>query len=118
MEADVLRCTEIPQPMSRMGPNSAARAMASEHVSGSGGGPHRDIVRKKPTREEFIIRGTSILTMASTGGDVLEGDIHVNDGVIAGVGRSISSPSAKIIDAKDMIVAPGLVDTHWHMWTS
>jgi 5-methylthioadenosine/S-adenosylhomocysteine deaminase len=92
--------------------------MASEHVSGSGAGLHRDIVRKKPTREEFIIRGTSILTMASTGADVLEGDVHVNDGVIAAVGRSISSPSAKIIDAKDMIVAPGLVDTHWHMWTS
>jgi 5-methylthioadenosine/S-adenosylhomocysteine deaminase len=92
--------------------------MASEHIPASGGGPHRDLVRKKPTREEFIIRGASILTMAPTGRDVLEGDIHINDGVIAGVGRSISSSSAKLIDGKDMIVAPGLVDTHWHMWTS
>ena len=92
--------------------------MASEHIPASGGGPHRDLVRKKPTREEFIIRGASILTMAPTGRDVLEGDIHINDGIIAGVGRSISSSSAKLIDGKDMIVAPGLVDTHWHMWTS
>jgi 5-methylthioadenosine/S-adenosylhomocysteine deaminase len=92
--------------------------MASEHISVSGGGPHRDLVPKKPTREEFIVRGASILTMAPTGRDVLEGDIHINDGIIAGVGRSISSSSAKLIDGKDMIVAPGLVDTHWHMWTS
>jgi 5-methylthioadenosine/S-adenosylhomocysteine deaminase len=91
--------------------------MASEHGPASGS-PHRELVRTKPTREEFIIRGASILTMAPTGHDILEGDIHINDGVIAGVGGSISSASAKIIDGKDMIVAPGLVDTHWHMWTS
>src|ERR1700691_2315185 len=92
--------------------------MAIEHGSASAGAPHRDLVRKKPTRDEFIIRGATILTMAPSGREALEGDIHVNDGVIAGVGGSISAPPAQIIDGKDMIVAPGLVDTHWHMWTS
>ncbi|MDX6337561.1 MAG: hypothetical protein QOG05_4901, partial [Streptosporangiaceae bacterium] len=30
----------------------------------------------------------------------------------------LDAPGAQEIDARGMIVAPGLVDTHWHMWNT
>jgi cytosine/adenosine deaminase-related metal-dependent hydrolase len=69
-----------------------------------------------PTRGEFLIRNAYVLTMDDKLGDVPNGDIHVRNGAIVAVGKGIQAPGAKIIDGKDMIALPGLVETHWHMW--
>ncbi|WP_067461179.1 amidohydrolase family protein [Actinomadura macra] len=45
-------------------------------------------------------------------------DILVEDGLIAGVGPGLAGDGAEVIDARDMIVFPGLVDTHKHTWQS
>jgi dihydroorotase len=42
-------------------------------------------------------------------------DILVEDGIIAEVGENIKTTGAEIIDAKDRIVAPGLIDMHSHL---
>jgi N-acetylglucosamine-6-phosphate deacetylase len=42
------------------------------------------------------------------------GDVLVRDGKIAVVGRNIKPGAARIIDARGMYVAPGLIDTHIH----
>jgi len=69
-----------------------------------------------PARGEFIVRGGHVLTMDATLGDLPTGDVHVRDGAIVAVGASIDAPGAQAIDARDMIVLPGFVDTHWHLW--
>lgn len=51
-------------------------------------------------------------------GDLPGGDVLVRDGVIAAVGEGIEAPGAEVIDASGKIVAPGLVDTHWHLWNT
>src|SRR5690242_704947 len=51
-------------------------------------------------------------------GDIPGGDVHIRDGQIVAVGRGLAAPGAEVIDAQDQIVAPGLVDTHWHMWNT
>jgi 5-methylthioadenosine/S-adenosylhomocysteine deaminase len=71
-----------------------------------------------PARGEFVIRNGYILTMDPALGDISNGDIHVKDGVIVAVGAALRAPSATVLDARKMIVLPGLVDTHWHMWTT
>ena len=42
-------------------------------------------------------------------------DVLIVDGKIAKVAESIDEPAGKIIDAKDKIVMPGLVDMHVHL---
>jgi 5-methylthioadenosine/S-adenosylhomocysteine deaminase len=65
----------------------------------------------------LLIRGGYLLTMDSAG-DLPDADVHVRDGVIAQIGRNLDAPGAAVIDAGGKIVAPGLVDTHWHMWNT
>ena len=72
-----------------------------------------------PHRKEFVLRGAYVLTMDVAMGDIAEGDVHVRDGAIVGVGKGLKVPlTAAEIDARAMIVMPGFVDTHWHLWNS
>ena len=71
-----------------------------------------------PGRGEFIVRGGHVLTMDATLGDLPTGDVHVRDGVIIAVGPNITAPAAQVIDGRDMIVMPGFIDTHWHLWST
>jgi 5-methylthioadenosine/S-adenosylhomocysteine deaminase len=34
------------------------------------------------------------------------------------VGSNLAAPGAQIIDGRDMIVLPGFVETHWHLWST
>lgn len=47
-----------------------------------------------------------------------DGDVHIRQGEIAAVGPSVEAPEAEEIDARALIVMPGLIDTHWHLWNS
>ncbi len=65
---------------------------------------------------EFIIRNGYVMTMDPQLGDLPTGAVHVRDGAIVEVASAIDRPGVPAIDASGMIVLPGLVDTHWHMW--
>lgn len=71
-----------------------------------------------PDRGEYLIKGGFVLTMDPDAGDLANADVHVRDGRIAAVGASLRAPGAAVIDAGDMLVLPGLVETHWHIWTT
>jgi cytosine/adenosine deaminase-related metal-dependent hydrolase len=73
--------------------------------------------------EDLIIRSGHVVTMDPGLGDIPDGDILVTGGRIAAVGpgldpAALGAPGARQIDARGMIVAPGLVDTHWHLWNT
>jgi 5-methylthioadenosine/S-adenosylhomocysteine deaminase len=60
--------------------------------------------------------GAHLLTQDRSLGE-LEGDVLVVDGRIAAVGPALQIPdSAEVIDATGMVIVPGFVDTHRHMW--
>ncbi len=68
-------------------------------------------------RSELLIRNAYVLTMDAAG-DLAGADVHVRSGAIAAVGRGLTAPGAQIIDGSGMLVLPGFVETHWHVWTS
>jgi len=74
--------------------------------------------RRLPARGEFIVRRGYLLTMDERLGDIPDGDVHVRNGEILAVGRNLRAPGATVLDGRSMIVMPGFVDTHWHMWTT
>jgi 5-methylthioadenosine/S-adenosylhomocysteine deaminase len=69
-------------------------------------------------RGRILITGGHVLTMDPALGDLPDGDILVSGTTIQAVGPSLDAPDAQVLDARGMIVAPGLVDTHWHMWNT
>jgi len=71
-----------------------------------------------PGPSEFLIRRAHVLTMDAGLGDLPDADVHVRGGRIAAVGKSLVAAGAELIDGRDMIVLPGLVETHWHIWTT
>src|SRR5262249_45505180 len=81
-------------------------------AQGPGGGA------RLPSREEFVIRNAYLLTMDADLGEIASGIVHVKDGAIVAVGAEVQAPGARVIDGTGMIVMPGLVDTHWHMWNT
>jgi cytosine/adenosine deaminase-related metal-dependent hydrolase len=64
---------------------------------------------------QILIRGGRVVTMANGRSETVS-DVLVSDGRIVQVAPSISASSAEVINATDMIVAPGFVDTHRHVW--
>jgi 5-methylthioadenosine/S-adenosylhomocysteine deaminase len=69
------------------------------------------------SRVNLLIRGGNVLTMDSAG-DIPGGDVHIRDGVIQAIGVNLDVPDAQPVVAAGKIVAPGLVDTHWHLWNA
>ena len=71
-----------------------------------------------PLREEFVIRDGHVLTMDAAIGNLPCADVHVRNGEIVAVGAKLQAPGALELSGNDMIVMPGFVDTHWHLWNS
>jgi 5-methylthioadenosine/S-adenosylhomocysteine deaminase len=70
-------------------------------------------------RGALVLRGGYVITMDPATGDLPGADVLVSEGLIAAVGPSLTVPPAcRELDAHGMVVAPGLVDTHWHMWNT
>ena len=65
--------------------------------------------------EHTLIRDGRVLTMAPNAAEVVA-DVLLRGERIVEVAPNISCPDAKVIDARGMIVLPGFVDTHRHVW--
>jgi 5-methylthioadenosine/S-adenosylhomocysteine deaminase len=63
-----------------------------------------------------LIRGGTVLSLDPTIGDLTRGDVLVEGDRIVAVGPALSNGEAEVIDATDMIVMPGFVDSHRHIW--
>ena len=90
-----------------------AGAVAAPAVAGRGG-RHHD---QGPGPREYVLSGGYVLSMDPAVGDLDGGDVHVRDGRIVAVGERLGGRGPRI-DARGTIVMPGLVDTHWHLWTT
>jgi 5-methylthioadenosine/S-adenosylhomocysteine deaminase len=63
-----------------------------------------------------LFRGGTVLTLDPHLGDFPKGDVLVEGERIAAVGPDLKVDNARIVDARETIVLPGLVDAHRHAW--
>ncbi len=68
------------------------------------------------TNRRTLIRGGTVLSLDPTVGEIEGGDLLIEGDKIVEVGRNLSNGEADLIDATGMIVIPGFVDTHRHIW--
>jgi dihydroorotase len=63
--------------------------------------------------KNFMIKGGRLIDSASG----LDGqqDIHIRDGLVAAIGTYLNAEGATVVDVKDCIVTPGLIDVHLHL---
>jgi cytosine/adenosine deaminase-related metal-dependent hydrolase len=63
-----------------------------------------------------LIKGGTVVSVDRAIGDFAQGDVLIEGARIAAVGPNIAADNAQLIDARDMIVMPGFIDSHRHMW--
>ncbi len=68
-----------------------------------------------PTTRTLIKNGI-VLTLDPAIGDVVGGDVLIEGAKIVEVAPRLDAADAQVIDATGMIVMPGFVDTHRHIW--
>ena len=86
-----------------LGLGSTRAAVAAAQASG--GAPQRT-----------LIRGADILTMDPTLGELTGADVLLERGKVAAIGKGLSADDVIVIEAKDMILMPGMADGHRHIW--
>ncbi|HEX2153001.1 MAG TPA: amidohydrolase family protein [Acidimicrobiia bacterium] len=63
-----------------------------------------------------LIRGGTVLTLDRQVGDFLSADVLIEDDRILEIRPDVAVDGAEVVDAAGMIVIPGFVDTHRHIW--
>jgi cytosine/adenosine deaminase-related metal-dependent hydrolase len=96
----------------------AAQLLVSRKASGNDNYVARSPTSGLPDRGEFVIRGGLVLPMDGSDRALRTADIHISNGTIVTIGQDLSAVGVPTIDAGGMIVMPGFVETHWHLWNA
>ncbi|HET8591815.1 MAG TPA: amidohydrolase family protein [Nakamurella sp.] len=74
--------------------------------------------QQSPARGSYLIRGGTVVSVDPGIGVAEHCDVLVRDGRIVDVAVDLPAGDAEVIDASRMMVMPGLIDSHFHMWSS
>ena len=67
-----------------------------------------------PVQQDILIKNATIWTNEKEG-NLANTDLLLQKGKIARIGKNLSSPGARIIDATGMHLTPGIIDEHSHI---
>lgn len=67
-------------------------------------------------KKQTIIRNATVLTMSAEQGSCpFEGDVLIENGKISAIGKNLpAEPDAQVLDGKNRLVMPGLINAHTH----
>ena len=67
--------------------------------------------------QNILLRSGTVVSMDSSVGDFVKGDVLIQGKKIVAVGAELKAPSqAQVIDATNTVIIPGFVDAHRHSW--
>lgn len=91
-------------------------AHASNYLAAAVAGAHEAPAETGKAGRRMLIRGGAVLSMDPAVGDFAKADVLVDGRTIAAVGPDLEAGDAQLVDARGMIVMPGFVDTHHHLF--
>ncbi|HET9909716.1 MAG TPA: amidohydrolase family protein [Anaerolineales bacterium] len=68
------------------------------------------------TSQRTLIKNGIVLTLDKSVGNFHQADVLIEGTKISAVGPNLGATDAEVVDASDMIVMPGFIDTHRHVW--
>ncbi|MDQ0171461.1 amidohydrolase family protein [Paenibacillus tundrae] len=68
--------------------------------------------------KSYLLKNGCVVSMDASVGQYKRADVLIEDSIIIAIKPDLECVEAEVIDASDMIVLPGLVDTHRHVWES
>lgn len=97
---------------------TAASQLVSDKASADSRGNSRSVLArsKNDKRRRILLKGGIVLSMDRAVGDFWKADVLVEGTKIKAVGPNLSASGAIVIDASNMIVMPGFVNTHHHQF--
>ena len=66
--------------------------------------------------DKTLIKNGTVLTLDKKVGTFHQADVLIEGAKIAAVSPNLRAEGAEVIDASDMNVMPGFIDTHRHVW--
>jgi 5-methylthioadenosine/S-adenosylhomocysteine deaminase len=63
-----------------------------------------------------VLKNGIVLSLDKQVGNFMHGDVLIDGTRIDAVGPNIKADDAEAVDASNMIVMPGFIDTHRHLW--
>jgi cytosine/adenosine deaminase-related metal-dependent hydrolase len=71
---------------------------------------------KNKKNSRLVIKNGQVITLDPSLGNFERADLLIEAGKIKEIKPQLKVPGSEVIDAADMIVLPGLIDTHRHVW--
>ena len=69
-----------------------------------------------PPGRKLLLKGGYVVSCDKSIGEFKSGDVLIDGAKIENVGVDLPSGDADVIDARNKLVLPGLIDTHRHTW--
>ena len=95
---------------------AAATTSAAFASQASAQAPSAMAPRLTGSTSSLLISGADLLTMDPALQEIEGGDVLVENGKISAVGKGLALDGAEVIDARGMILMPGMCDGHRHVW--
>jgi len=94
----------------------AALTAGTASASGSAANDAPLFATAKTGHRPTLIRGADLLTMDEKLGELTATDVLIIGDRIAAIGKGMKASDAEVIDASGMIMMPGMIDGHRHVW--
>lgn len=72
----------------------------------------------EPDHRDLLIQRAYVMTMDPALGDIENGDVLIRDGRVVAIGHGLQAAGARRLDARGMVVLPGFVDAHTHLYVT
>ena len=67
---------------------------------------------------DLLVKALAVITMDDSHRVITDGEVGIDQGKIVQIGSNVGIPAKKVIDAKNCVIMPGLINGHSHVYQS